>query len=377
MHRVRKILFVIESLSLSAVFFLPASTTLALSSSSYTQVNLVSDTSGLAKTLDSNLINPWGLSHSPTGPWWISDNNAGSSSIYNGNGVSVVPAVSIPSPSGGSGLGTPTGNVFNKVSLSKPGDFLVVKGGRSGPSTFMFSTEDGTIAGWNKNVDNANAVIAVDRSKTTDTMGDVGAVYKGLAFGSNSGQEYVYATNFRFGTVEMFDSNFNLSKSFTDPQIASNCPIRGQCYAPFGIQNIRGRLYVTFALQNPEKHDDRAGPGAGFVDVFNTNGTLLKRLIAGGNLNSPWGLALAPGNFGKFSNHLLVGNFGDGTINAYDLSSGDFDSKLMDSKNSPITIDGLWGLAFGNGGQAGKKNELFFSAGIGGEAHGLFGKIVK
>src|SRR6266702_4256484 len=361
----------------SLLFALPLSLASAFSGHFYTKSNLVSDTPGVAATLDPNLVNPWGLSHSPTGPWWISDNNAGTSAIYTGGGTAVAPAVSIPSPSGEESAGTPTGNVFNKVAVSKPQAFVVKQGSTEGPSNFMFATEDGTIAGWNKNVDSANAVIAVDRSAATDAQGDIGAVYKDLAFGSHGDQQYIYATNFRFGTVEMFDEHFNLVKSFTDPQIASTCPVQGQCYAPFGIQNIHGDLYVTFALQNSEKHDDQSGAGNGFVDVFRSDGTLQKRLIAHGSLNSPWGVALAPHDFGSASKHLLVGNFGDGTIDVYDTNTGGFDGQLKDQQGKPIQVDGLWGLAFGNNGQAGKKNELFFSAGIGDESHGVFGKITK
>ena len=342
----------------------------------YTKTNLVSDTPGLAQTTDPNLVNPWGLSHTAFGPWWISDNNAGMASIYNGDGTSAAPSIVIPAPSGGSG-GTPTGNVVNKLADFAPQSFAVKEGMNVGPSAFMFATEDGTILGWNKAVDSSKAIIAVDRSKTTDHRGDIGAVYKGLAFGFSNFQPYIYATNFRFGTVEMFDSNFQLVRSFTDPQLSTTCVVVGQCYAPFGIQNIDGKLYVTFALQDMAKHDDQAGAGRGFVDVFNTDGTLEKRLIAHGNLNSPWGLTQAAFDFGQFSRDLLVGNFGDGTINAYNPTTGTFEGTLKDQKGNIIQTDGLWGLAFGNGFQAGKINDLFFTAGIGGESHGVFGKIAE
>ena len=175
----------------------------------------------------------------------------------------------------------------------------------------------------------------------------------------------------------MFDANFHLVKSFTDSQLANTCPLPNQCYAPFGIQNIGGNIYVTFALQNAEKHDDVSGPAHGFVDVFDTSGNLIQRLILHGRLNSPWGLALAPADFGRFSNNLLVGNFGDGRINAYDLNTGEFFGQLRDQTNTPITIDDLWGLGFGNDMNAGKHNELFFTAGINDEADGLFGKITS
>jgi uncharacterized protein (TIGR03118 family) len=200
-----------------------------------------------------------------------------------------------------------------------------------------------------------------------------GAVYKGLAMGSNSAGTFLYATNFRAGTVDVFDSQFHqvsLSGSFTDPNLLPG-------YAPFGIANIDGDLYVTYALQDAAKHDDVAGPAHGFVDIYDTNGNLIRRLVTRGRLNSPWGLAMAPANFGRFSGDLLVGNFGDGRINAVDPSTGDFLGQLRDANNSPITINGLWGLAFGNDANAGPKSTLFFTAGLNDEADGLFGSLVS
>ncbi len=355
----------------AVVVRVPATHAASLSSEEgfYQQTNLVSDISGLAKVTDAHLHNPWGLSASPTSPWWVSDNNAGVSTLYNGDGAIIPLVVTIPLPGGGPG-GTPTGTVFNPVNSTNPNDFVVSENGKSGPSLFLFATEDGTISGWNPTVDGTHAIIAVDRS----TVG-LGAVYKGLAIGSSHHQEFIYATNFRFGTVEMFDAHFKLVRSFTDKKLSRDCPLPGQCFAPFGIQNIGGKLYVTYALQKPDKHDDQAGAGRGFVDVFDTAGHLLRRFAEHGALNSPWGLALAPSHFGRFSHDLLVGNFGDGRINAFDLDSGEFHGQLKDEGGHPITIDGLWALAFGNGHLAGKQNELFFSAGINDEVDGLFGKI--
>jgi uncharacterized protein (TIGR03118 family) len=205
----------------------------------------------------------------------------------------------------------------------------------------------------------------------------VGAVYKGLAIGHSGKGDFIYATNFRFGTVEMFDAHFHLVRSFSDPQLFQQCAptLTNQCFAPFGIRNIEGKLYVTFAFQLPGKHDDQAGPGKGFVDIFDTNGNLLRRLISHGVLNSPWGLTLTPANFGQFSNDLLVGNFGDGHIHAFDPQTGTLLGQLKNQSGKPIVIDGLWGLAFGNGAAAGQTDELFFAAGIVKETHGLFGKI--
>jgi len=360
---------------LASVIVLPMLLLLALpvaafaQSTFYVQTNLVSDIVGAPPQItDGDLVNPWGLVHSTTSPWWVSDNGAGVSTLYNTQSVPAVKVpltVTIPAPAG-SPAGTtaaPTGVIFNTVLTTNPGDFVVSANGKSGPSIFMFDTEDGTISGWNPGVDPTHAILAVDRSNVGK-----GAVYKGLAIGSNATGTFLFATNFRFGTIEMFDSNFNLVRSFTDHGLP-------QSYAPFGIQNIGGNLYVTFAKQDPAKHDDVAGAGHGFVDEFDTNGNLISRLIARGSLNSPWGLALAPANFGPLSNDLLVGNFGDGHINAFDLNTGAALGSLENSGGVPIQNDGLWSLQFGNGAAAGATNELFFTAGINGEAHGLFGKI--
>jgi uncharacterized protein (TIGR03118 family) len=337
----------------------------------YHEKKLVSDLAGVALIQDPNLVNAWGLSHSPTGPWQVSDNGTGLATQYRSNGKGVPPVVSIPLPGGGPG-GAPTGNVFNGTS-----DFVVVSksSGKSGPSQFLFATEDGTISGWNPNVDATHAIIGVDNSMVT--IGQfTGAVYKGLALAQTSSGNFLFAANFRFGTVEKFDAHFNLVASFTDPDLNKHCNLNdpnNQCFAPFGIQNIGGNLFVTFALQKVGKHDDQAGAGNGFVDVFDTNGNF-KRFASQGTLNSPWGLALAPANFGKFSNDVLVGNFGDGLINAFD-TSGTFHGQLQDEHGNPITINGLWGIAFGNGGLAGDTNKLFFASGLNDEADGLFGYI--
>src|SRR5258708_2123359 len=333
----------------------------------YQQTNLVSDIAGNAPVTDPNLKNSWGLSHSPTGPWWVADNATGVAPVYKGDGTQFPSAhsplvVTIPPPAGSPAgtIAAPTGNIFNPVNETNTDDFVIHSNGKSGPSVYLFSTEDGTISGWNPNVDATHAILEVDRSQVRED-GFTGAVYKGLAFGSSNAREFIYATNFRFGKVEMFDANFNRVKSFTDEELAHTCPTSPKdCFAPFGIQNIDGKLFVTFALQNAQHHDDVSGPGNGFVDVFDTEGNLIRRLASHGTLNSPWGLALAPGDFGQFSNDLLVGNFGDGRINAFDPASGNFEGQLKDKSGNPITIDDLWGLAFGNGGLAGKTNELFF-----------------
>jgi len=253
--------------------------------------------------------------------------------------------------------------------LNNTPDFVVSKDSTSGPAFFIFDTEDGTISGWNPTVDLHNAVLVVDNSQPGGVDGSTeGAVYKGLAIAQTGNGSFIYANNFRDGIVEMYDANFNFVGSFTDPDL----PPR---YAPFGIRNIDGQLYVTFAEQNEEKKDDVAGRGHGFVDVFDTSGHLLRRFVSRGRLNSPWGLALAPANFGKFSGALLIGNFGDGRINAYDPVSGRFLGNLRNQHGQALSIDGLWTITFGNGGFAGSPNELFFTAGINDEADGLFGKL--
>jgi uncharacterized protein (TIGR03118 family) len=328
--------------------------------SAYLQTNLVSDIPGMAPTIDSNLKNPWGIAYSPTGPFWISDNNGNVSTIYNQFGVAAPLVVNIPAPGSPTG-GTPTGDVFNPSS-----NFQVTENGVSGPSVFLFATEDGIIAGWAPSVDFTNAVTAVDNS--ANPTPDNGAVYKGLAIDNHANR--IYVTNFRAGTVDVFDGNFNqivVPGAFQDNQIPTG-------FAPFNIQNLGGKLYVTYALQKPDKHDDQEGPGNGFVDVYNTDGVLLKRLVQHGVLNSPWGLALAPVHgFGQFGGDLLVGNFGDGTINVFDPNSGANLGTLTDASGNQIQIDDLWGLKFGN--RDDNFNSLFFTAGINDEQDGLFGRI--
>jgi uncharacterized protein (TIGR03118 family) len=322
------------------------------------QTNLVSDLPGMAQVTDPHLVNPWGISAGPATPMWVSDNNAGVTTLYNGAGTPLPIVVKIPQPDGSDG-GTPTGTVFNGS-----GDF---RGDR-----FLFATEDGAIAGWNPAVNFGKALVRADRSAV-----GLGAVYKGLAIANNGAGNHIYATNFRFGTIEVFDADYtlvSLSGSFTDKRIPAG-------FAPFNIQELGGRLYVTYAMQKPDKHDDQAGAGFGFVDVFDLNGNLLRRLVKHGALNSPWGLALAPDNFGPFSGALLVGNFGDGRINAYSPRSGRFIGTLRNEAGAPIHVDGLWGIRFGNGSNGGgataPTNTLYFAAGIGEEQHGLFGKITS
>ena len=325
----------------------------------YQQTNLVSDGAVQALTTDGHLKNPWGIAAFPGGPFWISDNGMGVATLYDGKGDIVPLIVTIPPPAGSQPgtPATPTGAVWNPSGQA----FLLAPGKAA---LFIFATEDGTISAWNPTVDRTAAVLKIDNSQ-----GGNGAVYKGLALATNSQGVFLYATNFRDGTVDVFDSTFKpatLSGSFSDPRIPAG-------YAPFGIALIDGNLFVSYALQDSAKHDDVAGQGHGFVDVFDTNGHLIRRFASRGALNSPWGMVRAPLDFGGFSSHVLIGNFGDGHISAFD-SDGDFRGQLRRSSGSRIIIDGLWGLFFGTG-LAANPNTLYFTAGTNHEADGLFGTV--
>jgi uncharacterized protein (TIGR03118 family) len=328
----------------------------------FTQTNLVSDVPGLAATTDPNLVNPWGMTLGLNSGLWVSDNGSGKATTYDSNGQPIPSGsptvVTIPTPSG-VGTAAPTGATTNGTS-----GFVVSSGGRSGPSTELFATENGTIAGWNSDVDPTRAVIAVDNSAS-------GAVYKGLAIGFNASGAFLFATNFHAGTVDVFDSNFRPVQTpggFKDSKIPSS-------FAPFGISSINGDLYVTYAKQNGSKTDDVAGPGNGFIDIFDTHGNLLRRFTSKGQLNSPWGMAWAPfERFGSFDNALFVGNFGDGSINAFDFDSGEFLGKVTGASGNPIVIPGIWALQFGLG-LPNSSSTLFFTAGIDDEQHGLLGKL--
>ena len=333
----------------------------------YEQTNLVSNLAGIARFQDTRLVNPWGIVLGPRSLFQIADNGTGLSTSYTAKGQPQPQSITIPLPPGSTASNAaPTGIVFNRTK-----DFVVHANGKASIAVFIFSTEDGTISAWDPRVDRTHAILVVDRSKV-----GAGAVYKGLASGRSNGHNLLFATNFRAGAVEVFNANFNFVRSFTDPFVP-------QGFAPFGIQNINGLLFVTFAKQDAAKHDDVAGPGNGFVDVFNTSGHLLKRLISRGVLNSPWGLTLAPSNFGPFSNDLLVGNFGDSTINAFNARTGKFEGTIRGKNGKPLGVDdnplgskGLWGLIFGDGTRTGgSRNTLFFTAGIDDETNGLFAAI--
>ena len=324
----------------------------------FVQTNLVSDVPGLAANTDANLKNPWGIASSATSPFWVADNGTGVSTIYNSSGTPQSLVVTIPSPAGG-GTGTPTGIVFNGSS-----DFQVA--GVGAPALFIFASENGTISGWAPPLA-TTAAIQVDNS-------GAGAVYKGLAIGNNGLGNFLYAANFGSNAIDVFNGTYapaTLTGSFTDPNLPAG-------FAPFNVQNLGGTLYVTYAKVDPtDPEEDLPGPGNGFVDQYDLNGNLIRRLASDGVLNSPWGLALAPSGFGIFANSLLVGNFGDGRINAFDPVTGDFLGSLRDTSGNPIEIEGLWGLRVGNGGNGGDPNKVYFAAGINDENNGLFGSIAS
>jgi uncharacterized protein (TIGR03118 family) len=317
----------------------------------YLQSNLVSDLPGLAAVTDTNLVNPWGIAISGTSPFWVSDNGTGLSTLYNSTGAIQSVVVTIPPPNGQTKTAAPTGIIANSVA-----GFTSTNGAAA---HFIFSTEDGTISAWSSG---GTAVLKVDYSSSN-------AVFKGLASGSNNGTNFIYATDFHNGWVDIFNTNYSLAGTFTDGTLPAG-------FAPFGIQNINGDLYVAFALQDSEKHDDVGGLGNGYVDVFDTRGNLLQKLIAQSVLNSPWGLALAPFGFGAYGGDLLVGNFGDGRINVFNPTNGAWVGSLLANTNgTPVEVSGLWAITFGNGHSGGDAHTLYFTAGINFESDGLFGSI--
>ena len=351
----------------------------------FVQTSLVSSIPGLAPHTDKDLINPWGISQTAEGRFRISSNGNGAAPLITAQGRVLGQPVELPPPLGSppDTQTSPTGNVANTTS-----DFVIRDDGRSAPASVIFSTEDGTIVGWNATVDRRDGVLVADRSA-------FGAVYKGLAMGSNAQGNFLYASDFHNGHIDVFDTNFHMVTlgsgsfgTFTDPKAPAG-------YAPFGVKNINGTLFVTYAKQRPpENHDDDEGPGHGFIDEFDTSGNFLKRLAtgtdAGGNLaelNSPFGMAVAPDNYGPngaFSHALLVGNFGDSHVSAFDMNTGALLGQLSDAKGQPLTLNGgvggndtkgLWAIAFGNGHGGAATDALFFTSGINDEADGLFGKV--
>ena len=359
----------------------------------YVQTGLASSVPGLTAHTIPDLINPWGFAETPDGQFRVSANGTGESLLLNAQGKDLGKTVIIPTPPGSSSsTSAPNGSVLNTTS-----DFVISHDGRSAPAEFLFSTEDGTIAGWNPNVDPNHAFIVADPPNH--------AVFKLLAMASVNGANQLYATDFHNGVVDVFDKNFALVNQFTDPNLPPG-------YAPFGVKaldnvTINGTtrdqvLFVTFAKQDipSNAHDDAEGVGHGFIDVFDTSGHFLERFATGSDpvlghpedgldaLNSPIGMTVAPSQFGEFSNALLVGNFGDSHVSAFDLNTGKFLGQLSDSHGNALVLNdghpnpsdpsntkGLWGIGFGNGEDGAATDTLFFAAGIEGENAGLFGKV--
>jgi uncharacterized protein (TIGR03118 family) len=329
---------------------------------SYLVHNLVSDLPDTADFQDPNLVNPWGIATTATSPFWIGNNGTGTSTLYGTTGTAVALVVTIPTTSG------PTGGAVSGTIANTTTSFAIADGKAA---SFIFCTEDGTISGWNGSVSPAGAAtISVDNTKAN-------SVFKGCVIGGTAAAPILYVTDFHNGVVDMFDGNFNpiaAPKAFLDPSI----PVG---YAPFNIANFGGKIYVTYAKQDSAKHDDVAGAGNGYVDVFDGSGNLVTQLISKGLLNSPWGMQIAPATFGQFSGALLIANFGDGTINAFDPAKGTPLGTLNDSTGHILSIPGLWGLLFGNGGKGGDTSTLYFTAGFpgpygeGAESHGIFGSI--
>jgi uncharacterized protein (TIGR03118 family) len=331
--------------------------------SGYFQTNLAADQPGAARVRDPELIDAWGIAINPTGTFWLSARATDVSTVYSGDVTRpdgtispfVKSALTVTIPGG-----APTGQVFSGSS-----DFVVTQAPFSQPARFIFAGEDGHITGWNA------AVPLPPPSRNAHLMATTaGAVYTGLAIANNGAGNFIYAADFQNGEIDVFNKTYTpttMAGSFDDPTIPSS-------YAPFNIQNLGGKLYVTYAHQDDDG-DGLPGGGSGFVSVFDTNGNFLSRVVNGKHLKAPWGLALAPANFGELSNALLVGNTANGRINAYDATSGRFLSQLEDPSGAPVEIDGLFGMEFGNGTVSGDRNALYFAAAPDDHQHGLFGSL--
>ena len=341
--------------------------------SAFSFTKLVSDTPGTgALVTDPNLTNPWGIVFGPGAPVWVANNHSQTSTLYDGNGKpqpAATPLIVNLPPSAAAVTFDGTGIIFNGTA-----DFVVTANAKSGPARFIFSGEGGMISGWSPAVDVGNAILMY-----TDAGG---AVYKGLAVANNGTANFLYATDFHNNKVDVFNAAFAkqtpsaTSFTFVDPTLPAG-------YAPFGIQAIKNgaagavQLYVSYAMQaTPDKHDNIDGVGLGLVDIFDANGVFVKHLVpVGGALNAPWGMALAPADYGTLSNTLLVGNFGDGKINGYDPSSGMFMGAVSDSTGAAFVSPGLWGIAFGNDASNQPHNTLFYTAGPNDETNGVYGRI--
>jgi uncharacterized protein (TIGR03118 family) len=340
-------------------------------SQQYTQTNLVSNLAGMASNVDTNLVNPWGLARSSGSPWWVADNGTGLSTLYDGTGAAKPLVVTIPPSDPTAKNGAPTGAVFNG---NKNAFFLKPKM----PAIFIFVTEDGTISGWNPGVQPTSAVIMVN-NKTASVF--KGATIANATIKGQGAGIFLYVADFRQGVVQIYNSGFTNVGSF-GKTFAAGDPENNGRWAPFNVQNIGGDLYVSYALQDAAKHDDVPGPNLGFVKVFSPSGFFLRQLPRGDFFNAPWGLVMAPSDFGAFTHNILVGQFGSGEILAFDAGTGKFRGKLLNDKGNTLVIDGLWALSPGGGAltstggsTSGSATSIFFSAGINGEKDGLFGSL--
>jgi uncharacterized protein (TIGR03118 family) len=337
----------IRSLALIAML---ASLSLSSQALTVSVTNLVTDdpAANPAAITDSGLVNAWGISYSPAGPFWVSSNGAATSTVYRVDPLTqatVKSALTVAIP----GAGNVTGQVFN------PGGASQLHG-----DNFLFVSEDGTVSGWRSAL-----------GTSAETLNSLSAIYKGAAYGNDGTNSYLYAADFHGGTINVFKGNAAapvLSGNFTDPTLPAG-------YAPFNVQNLNDSLFVAYAKQDSASPDEVAGAGLGYVDQFDLQGHFVARVAGGGALNAPWGMAIAPDTFGELAGSLLVGNFGDGRINAYDLNSHALLGQLTGPDGHPLSIDGLWGLSVGNDGLAGSSHVLYFTAGPGDERHGLFGVI--
>jgi uncharacterized protein (TIGR03118 family) len=349
------------SAALVLALALPSAASNIQANNAYSVHNLVSDQPGVATFTDANLRNGWGIAASGGSPWWVADNHTDKSTLYRGDGSIQTRVVGV--------AGGPTGVIFNGTA-----DFTVTDGTTTAPALFIFATEGGQILGWNPTVGGGtDAVLGGAHT---------GAIYKGLAIGvAGDARNYLYAADFHNanspnGAIDVYDASYALATlpgDFTDPGIPAG-------FAPFNVQNIAGTLYVTYAMQDADAEDEIAGPGLGYVSAFDTDGNFLGRVASGGDLNAPWGLAWAPAaGFGKFSGNLLVGNFGDGAINAFAATSSGWEARghLKTPDHHRLTIDGLWGIGFGNGSGSGPTTTLYFAAGPNDEENGLFGSITS
>jgi uncharacterized protein (TIGR03118 family) len=346
--------YAIASLTLFLALTVPAS------AQRYNRIDLTADQRSVSETapnLDPNLLNSWGLARSSTSTWWISDNHAGVSTLYDGNGAAQTLVVTVPPPKDVTGTAAPTGVIFNPTTSFQVGKDLA--------AIFIFATEDGTISGWNPHVNPTVAVRMVNQPGA--------AIYKGLAIAQTTQGPFLYATNFVTGKVEVFDGGFSPVRlhewAFRNPHLEGR-----RDWSAFGIQNVGGNIVVTYAKREPGDTDEEHGPGFGRVAIFDTDGRFLSELEPGPWMNAPWGIALSPSDFGAFSHRILIGNFGSGNIHAFNAFTGRYEGQLMDANGNPLFIENLWALSFGSG-TTGLLNELFFTSGPNDENDGLFGKV--